>query len=560
MKKHAIKIRILIPLIVSLTALLIGFVVDIYQSKQKDIALELEKKMKAVPDVLETELKDDAYMIMAVIRTLNENTHLKPAFRARDRNKLLTLTEPLFDRLRSDHRITHFYFTDPQRINLLRVHKPEKYGDLIDRHTMLAAERTGKTSYGIELGPLGTFTLRVVQPFYDDQGLIGYLELGEEIDHLIHKVRKITDTELLIVINKKNLNREDWESGMKMLGRNAYWNQLPYRVITAQTLEKIPDGILDDIVKEGHKHDTSFIVETPMKDKRSLRYVLTPLFDVSRTEVGDIVIMMDVTESIAIAKKSIFRDSMFFLAVGAVLFTILFIYLSKVENHIISINNELTEDISKRKQAEEQIKASLREKEVLLKEVHHRVKNNMMIITSLLSLQSKQIEDEQYREMFSISINRIKSMSLIHEKLYRSEDMAKVDFNDYLKDMIKTMFESYGLSSRKVALKTDIEGVTFGIDTAIPCGLIINELISNSLKHSFPGDIQGEIKVALRRNDKTEVKLTVSDNGVGMPEDMDFRNTTSLGLTLVIALVKQLKGEIELYREKGTEFVITFKG
>ena len=295
MKKHTIKIRILIPLILSLTALLIVFVFDIYQSRQKDLTSELERKTKAVPDVLETELKDDAYMMMAVMKTLNENTHLKPAFRARDRNKLLTLTKPLFDRLRSDHRITHFYFTDPQRINLLRVHKPEKYGDLIDRHTMLAAERTGKTSYGIELGPLGTFTLRVVQPFYDEKGLIGYLELGEEIDHLIHKVHKITGTELLIVINKKYLTREDWESGMKMLGRNAYWNQLTNRAIIAQTLEKLPDGILNDIVKEGHKHDTSFEVETSLKDKQSFRYVLTPLFDVSRTEVGDIVIILDVT-------------------------------------------------------------------------------------------------------------------------------------------------------------------------------------------------------------------------------------------------------------------------
>ena len=120
------------------------------------------------------------------------------------------------------------------------------------------------------------------------------------------------------------------------------------------------------------------------------------------------------------------------------------------------------------------------------------------------------------------------------------------------------MFVSYGIGSHKIILKKDIEKVTLGIDAAIPCGLIVNELISNSLKHSFPEDMEGEIKVALRRNDKTEVKLTVSDNGVGMPEDMDFRNTTSLGLTLVIALVKQLKGEIELVREKGTEFVITF--
>jgi two-component sensor histidine kinase len=347
---------------------------------------------------------------------------------------------------------------------------------------------------------------------------------------------------------------------MKMLGRNANWNQLPNIAIIAQTLEKLPDGILDDIFKEEHKHDISFIVETSMKDERSFRCVFTSLFDASGTEVGDIVIMLDVTEIFAVAKNSIFRDIMFFLAIGAVLFTILFIYLSRVEKHIIGINNELSEDISKRKQAEEQIKASLKEKEVLLQEVHHRVKNNMMIITNLLLMQSKQIEDEHYREMFNISINRIKSMALIHEKLYRFGDLAKVDFNDYLEDMIKTIFKSYGLSSRKVALKTDVEGVTFGVDTAIPCGLIINELISNSLKHSFPENMEGEIKVALHRNDKTEVKLTVSDNGIGMPEDMDFRNTDSLGLTLVIALVKQLKGEIELLREKGTEFVITFKG
>ena len=217
-------------------------------------------------------------------------------------------------------------------------------------------------------------------------------------------------------------------------------------------------------------------------------------------------------------------------------------------------------DITDRKQAEEQISKSLEEKEVLLQEIHHRVKNNMTVIMSLLKLQADRVKDKHYREMLGDSMGRIKTMALIHEKLYKAKDLAKVDFNDYLKDMINSMFMSYGLSSHKVALKTDVEDVAFGIDTAIPCGLIINELVSNSLKYAFPEAREGEIKVSLRRNDKAEVELTVSDNGVGMPEDVDFRKTDSLGLNLVNTLVGQLQGKIELYREKGTEFIITFKG
>jgi PAS domain S-box-containing protein len=217
-------------------------------------------------------------------------------------------------------------------------------------------------------------------------------------------------------------------------------------------------------------------------------------------------------------------------------------------------------DITGRKKAEEQVKASLNEKEVLLQEIHHRVKNNMTVITSLLQLQSNHIKDENYKEIFNNSINRIKSMALIHEKLYESKDLAKVDFNDYLKDMINSTFMSYGLNSHKIALKTDVEDVALGVDTAIPCGLIINELVSNSLKYAFPEDREGEIKVSLRRNDKAEVELTVSDNGVGMPEDVDFGKTDSLGLNVVNALVRQLHGKIERYKEKGTEFIITFKG
>ncbi|MBI4699132.1 MAG: PAS domain-containing protein [Nitrospirae bacterium] len=216
-------------------------------------------------------------------------------------------------------------------------------------------------------------------------------------------------------------------------------------------------------------------------------------------------------------------------------------------------------DITERKRAEEQIKASLEEKEVLLQEIHHRVKNNMAVISSLLRLQSRYVKDEQYSEMLNDSINRINTMALIHDKLYRSNDLARIDFNYYLDGMIDNMITSYGLKSREIALEKNVEDITLGIDVAIPCGLIVNELVSNALKHAFPGNRKGAIKVALHINKQDDIELSVRDDGIGIPEDFDFTHTGTLGMNLVNSLTKQLQGKIELHREKGTEFRIIFR-
>ena len=213
-----------------------------------------------------------------------------------------------------------------------------------------------------------------------------------------------------------------------------------------------------------------------------------------------------------------------------------------------------------RKQAEEQIKASLQEKEVLLKEIHHRVKNNMQIITSLLNLQGGYIEDEKYSEMFRECQNRIRSMAIVHEKLYQSENLANIDFAEYIRSLASTLFQTYEAYG-KIALKMNVEDISLSIDSAIPCGLILNELVSNSLKHAFPEGKEGEIKITLRSADENEIELIVSDNGVGIPEDVDIRNTESLGLQLVTTLAEnQLDGEMQLNRTEGTEFRIKFKG
>lgn len=221
-------------------------------------------------------------------------------------------------------------------------------------------------------------------------------------------------------------------------------------------------------------------------------------------------------------------------------------------------NKHLQSEITERKRAEEQIKKSLAEKEVLMKEIHHRVKNNMTVVSSLLNLQSKKIGDERYREMFRDSMSRIKTMASVHERLYQSDNLSKIIFSDYIKDMADNIFKSYGASPR-IKLITDIQRITLGIDASIPCGLIVNELITNAIKYAFPEGREGEIRVSLRTNDRDEIELMVNDNGVGMPEGLDIRSTGSLGLNLVDALVKQLRAKMELNNEGGTRFEITFR-
>jgi PAS domain S-box-containing protein len=221
-------------------------------------------------------------------------------------------------------------------------------------------------------------------------------------------------------------------------------------------------------------------------------------------------------------------------------------------------------DISERKKAEERIKASLKEKEVLLKEIHHRVKNNMQIISSLLNLQANNVNDKDYTAMLNESHNRIKSMSLVHEKLYQSEDLSSIDFYDYIKSLVNGLFEFYSINTNRISLSLDIQGTAIDVDTAIPCGLIINELVSNSLKHAFPDDRQGNIKISFHKNEldgATEYEMITSDDGVGMPESLDIRQTDTLGLQLVTTLVEiQLQSKIELSRgQDGTQFLIRFK-
>ncbi len=212
-----------------------------------------------------------------------------------------------------------------------------------------------------------------------------------------------------------------------------------------------------------------------------------------------------------------------------------------------------------RQRSEEKIRKSLDEKEVLLKEIHHRVKNNLQIISSLLNLQTGQVKDQHLLEILRESQNRIRSMALIHERLYRSEDFSRVDFGQYVNGLASYLVRSYAGDSRSFNLDVDVQNVSLGVDVAIPCGLIINELVSNCLKHAFPPGACGEVTVALRREGKMYL-LSVEDNGVGLPGDVDLKKVESLGLQLVETLSTQIGASIKITTApgKGTAFGISF--
>ena len=215
--------------------------------------------------------------------------------------------------------------------------------------------------------------------------------------------------------------------------------------------------------------------------------------------------------------------------------------------------------LEERAKAEQLVSVSLREKETLLKEVHHRVKNNLQVITGLLDMQSLNIPDTSQREVFRESRNRVLTMALIHEDLYRSPDLAGVDFANYIQELVRNLAASSGIDPGLITIEVNAQHRELIVDTALPVSLIINELISNTFKHAFPNGKQGTLRVEFRSTEADAYELVVSDNGVGIPAELDIQELDSLGIKLVRILTEQLGGTLELDREGGTTFTVGFK-
>jgi two-component sensor histidine kinase len=232
--------------------------------------------------------------------------------------------------------------------------------------------------------------------------------------------------------------------------------------------------------------------------------------------------------------------------------------ISKVQVEGQTMFTIILRDVTERMLDEERITASLREKESLLKEIHHRVKNNLQVVSSLLGLQSRSVADPEMRNMFQESQDRVHSMALLHESLYQSHNLSQINFPEYIRQLGAHLFHSYGVGAERIHLRTDLDELLLHLDEAVPCGLIINELVSNSLKYAFPDGRAGEIRIELRGLSDGTTRLVVADNGIGVKADVDWANARSLGLRLVRTLAEQLGAKIVVNSKEGLEVQLAF--
>jgi diguanylate cyclase (GGDEF)-like protein len=334
MQRVRLKQRILIPFVIASLFLFVLSMWSIQHEENEHMDADFLSSAYGIRASYQDQLQDKAKKLKAALEFIVEDQDYKDAFRARDSSALLGASRQLFDRLQANYNITHFYFHDPERTNILRVHQPDRRGDRIDRLTALEAEQSGRFAWGVELGPLGTFTLRAVMPWRDNGTLLGYVELGEEVEQGSVALASAFGVDIFILVDKQHLDKKGWEAGMRMLGRPPHWDLLPYSVLAFQTSKHVTDSLLQSIVSDGRSAPGEVVRASV--DGHEYRGTFIPLLDAGQRKVGDLLAMEDMTSRLNSTYQTMVTIFGTALVVGAILFGLFFAILGRVERQLTS--------------------------------------------------------------------------------------------------------------------------------------------------------------------------------------------------------------------------------
>ena len=371
MHSFGLKKRIILPLIAAgLCVFVTGayFVTHLEEHLKNDVVTQ---ESKAMQSHLQSALDTKAEVMEAILRFIAQDRGLVDALQSGDRQDLLMRSASIYERLHKQHNITHFYFHDAQRINLLRVHKSDKYGDSINRLTALAAEKSGAMFSGIELGPLGTFTLRSVLPVFYGSQLLGYIELGQEIDDLIQEAHTMFQVDLFMLIDKQYLVQSEWETDMQMLGRPFDWNSLSASVLVSQSLQNIPVGLLNSISEDQGATDIRIRQDVDLNGRRYWAGII-PVLDAGERELATLVVLHDMTQLTAQARSDMYQFTAIFLIVGLVILIMFRLILDKTEAKLAGSREKLIRESAKREQMQADFIQQLQDEHLKLEESEER--------------------------------------------------------------------------------------------------------------------------------------------------------------------------------------------
>jgi PAS domain S-box-containing protein len=351
---EAIKLPILAPLFVAIAVLLAIFTLAVYRLQQQHINNDVQTRLDSVSRYFNQFLASDARLIGETIHFVKDDPNIQNAWLARDRDTLLGLTTPLYEKLHRDYRITHLYFIDANNTCFLRIHNPPRFGDRIERFTLKSASATQQPAWGIELGPYGTFTLRVVQPWFVNNTLTGFIEFGEEIDHITPQLKSITNVDLAFLIDKSLLNHDDWQEGLKIMGRTGNWDLIPNCVMADSTISDIPPEFIKLAGLPHSKHrDQIFSAKL---DGSTYRAGFIKLSDAAGREVGDILVMKNVSNELASLHALLMVIATLCFLIASALISFFYIHIAGIEKRLINAHASLATEIEKRKETEVELR------------------------------------------------------------------------------------------------------------------------------------------------------------------------------------------------------------
>ena len=363
-KTDSLRISVFIPLILAFILLLGSMALILEHSQKEVLRQELAAKTKESERLFLEYRFEEAKTLSLALSTLTLNKDLMSAFKARDRKRLHDMTKSYFEQLRSNYDVTHLYFTGPDRVNILRLHEPDRYGDRIDRFTTLEAEKTGRESQGVELGPLGTLTLRVVTPWYEGERLLGYVELGMEVEHILKELQEILDSRVFIFINKDFIQRKGWEAGIRMLGHKEEWGHFSDTVIAGEPLDRVPENVAQLIAgKQTLQSATDIHINGTYYQSAFI-----PLIDAGKREIGHISVLLDTTARVSAFHRSVLLIGIFYVLVGAALFVFFYALLGQIEKRQNEDGEHIRQSEARYRKLNEELEAIVWERTKLFRD------------------------------------------------------------------------------------------------------------------------------------------------------------------------------------------------